>query len=705
MNKKKTPIFGDWVALLGLVGIMLVQGILLAFWLKKDTRPPQWDQSVHLMSADQYAKSAVAGNLRGLLFTTTFPGHPPYPPVAHYVMASGMTVARAMGVSPEDGATFSLQFLFLGVLAVGVYMVSGRFWGTGAGLAAAALAVFNPPVQALSHQALVDVALAAMVVFAYGCYVWSERFARLRWTLGFGLAAGIGCLVKWTFPTYLLPVVGVGAWGLLTGRHRRNILASLVLSLVVTAPWYAANLFIVVPKLTRVAGLGVQEGDPSGRTLAGWLWYSRIFWAQWGGPFILASLAGLGWGFFRRSKGTLLLILWFVFSYAIWSSVSNKDPRYLLPAAMVFPIGLSSLPVGIPALAAGTCVYLAISSLWAKPGGAWRDVPVAQSWPLSEMIEKIISLRTDRTEPSTLVLISNSAYLNGNNMTWTMKSEGLSDRLTVRTKIDRLGEFTDFVIVKTGSLGPPGSVVRQTVARKEVLSVEGWFHREFTESARWALPDGSEALLFARNPTTRVPPSLAPLLGWGGIDGEGIQLSARPSVRYPGSQRAEVRARQMNYKSVVLRDVQLDLEGFRLAMDDEGHPRLLDLRAVSILSAVWTEEDATVFLGKRVPGLKEGVVSFHGGGRVLISGRMLSVPVKAEMVLSLTKGSIEDRLDVRVRMIKVAGVSVPEVVLERFGNKTLSLAPTARRPYGIRLSGLRMGPAGENGAGALEVSP
>ncbi len=705
MNKWLDRYRGRLQVPLVLAGLLLVQGVLLWVWLKKDTRPPQWDSSVHLMTAHHYAEAAGKGSLRGLLFTPTFPGHPPYPPVAHYLMASGMGLSRAMGASSEDGAVFLLQFLSLGVLAVGSYLVAARFWGSGAGLAAAALALFAPPVQFLSHEALVDVALAAMVVFSYGCWARSDKFSRWGWSLAFGLAAGIGCLVKWTFPTYLLPVVGAGIWGLIKSRNRRHILAALALSIVVTAHWYAANLIIVVPKLTRVAGLGVQEGDPSGRTLAGWLWYARILWAQWGGPLFLGGMAGLAWGFFRRLKGTLILVLWFVFSYAVWSSVSNKDPRYLLPAAMVLPMALSSLPLGIPALAATVCAGMAISSLWAQPGGRWRDAPVAQSWPLSEMLEKALSMREERSGPSTLVLVSNHAYLNGNNLTWTVKNRGWSDRLTIRTKTDRLGEFSDFVIVKTGSLGPPGSVTRPAVAREQVLLPGGWFQRQFTESSRWALPDDSEALLFSRNHKARPVPAGASLSGWGGIDWKGIRFSAKPSARFPGAQRAEISARQMDFNSVILRDVRLDLDGLRLALDDGWQPRLLDLREVSIQSAVWNEADATALLLKRAPGLKQGDVTFQEDGRVILSGRMGPLPVLAEFELSLKKGPDEDHLEVRLRKMKVAGISVPDFFLSRFGRQRLSLGPTARRPYGIRLSGLRVAPAGKLGSGTLAVAP
>ena len=93
MEIKRTPMGRGGAALLGVAGLMLVQGIVLALWLKKDSRPPQWDPAVHLMSADHYVEAAAEGNIRGLLFTPTFPGHPPYPPAAHFVMASGMSLA------------------------------------------------------------------------------------------------------------------------------------------------------------------------------------------------------------------------------------------------------------------------------------------------------------------------------------------------------------------------------------------------------------------------------------------------------------------------------------------------------------------------------------------------------------------------------------------------------------------------------------
>ncbi|MBP9699520.1 MAG: hypothetical protein KBD85_05830, partial [Elusimicrobia bacterium] len=86
----KTPTLRQWMAPLALGGMLFIQGIVLAVWLKKDTRPPQWDPAVHLMSAQHYSDEVARGNWGALLLTPTFPGHPPYPPVAHYVMAMGM---------------------------------------------------------------------------------------------------------------------------------------------------------------------------------------------------------------------------------------------------------------------------------------------------------------------------------------------------------------------------------------------------------------------------------------------------------------------------------------------------------------------------------------------------------------------------------------------------------------------------------------
>jgi hypothetical protein len=129
----------------------------------------------------------------------------------------------------------------------------------------------------------------------------------------------------------------------------------------------------------------------------------------------------------------------------------------------------------------------------------------------------------------------------------------------------------------------------------------------------------------------------------------------------------------MTYKSIVMRDVRLDLDGLRLAMDDDGQPRLLDLREVSIQSAVWNEEDATAMLINRAPGLKQGRVTFEEGGRILLTGRIGPLSLLAEVALSLKKAEKEDRLEARLLKIKVAGVSVPGGLLARFGTHTLTL--------------------------------
>lgn len=112
MKKTRPPVRLKMGVPLVLVGMLMLQGALLAVWLKKDTRPPQWDPAVHLMTGAHYAEAAGRGDLRGLLFTPTFPGHPPYPPVAHFVMAAdGM--AHGIGIPPEDGAIFCSQLFFL----------------------------------------------------------------------------------------------------------------------------------------------------------------------------------------------------------------------------------------------------------------------------------------------------------------------------------------------------------------------------------------------------------------------------------------------------------------------------------------------------------------------------------------------------------------------------------------------------------------
>lgn len=690
-------------------GMILVQGILLGLWLRRDTRPPAWDQSVHLMSAWRYKEAAAHGNIGALLHTRTSPGHPPYPPAVHYLMGAGLSLAESLGWSVEDGAVFVSQLFFLGLLILGSYVLAAHFWGPPSGLAAAALASFAPPVQSMAHQPLADLGLVATVVFSYALWVRSDGFTRFRWSLGLGVALGVGCLTKWTFPTYILPIFGSAVYRFFRNKNARNILWAGGIAVLLVVPWYLINLPILLPKLIRVAGLGAQEGDPSGTTLAGWFWYGRSTWTFWGGPLVLGGLAGVAWGFFRRMKSAPILIAWFLISYGVWSLVSNKDPRYLAPAAVVLPIAWAALPFRLPHLGALLTALWATWAVFSSQPRPWMDRPVTESWPIEDIVHKAVSLQEERAGPSVLTLVANHEALNGPTLTWTVLKEGASPGLVVRTKLVRLGQLTEFVLVKTGSLGPAGTATDQEVAREEIFIPQGWFPRAFAEVDRWAFPDGSDAVLFQRRKGAPRSSSAVGLLGLlpdlvPNLALEGLRVSIEESRTFPGEFEVQVVADEFRLMNLFLRQVDLVLDGVQMASDDAGRLRLLGLRRVDVRSAFLTEEDASAFLSKKVPALRAGHIAFLEGNRIRVTGSYGPVPVRAEISFSLG-GSESQGTEISVELVqlRLVGVPVPVWALGPLRHRDLSLLPTGRMPYEIGLEGLRSAPATERRGRALEI--
>jgi len=682
--------------------------LLLSVWLKKDTRPPQWDQSVHLSTALRFKNALARGRIGEILRAAPSPGHPPYPPAAMLAMTAGMVVGGPLGAGAEDAAVFAAGFSALAVLALGAYLFVAPTGGPWGGVAAACLTTLAPPVLSLSRQPLVDLTLAAWVVLAYGLWRSSEGFSRYRPTVALGAAAGVGLLVKWTWPLYVLPILGAaGTTFFVRRKNKRKISLAALLAAGLPAPWYFANLAIVAPKLARVAGLGAQEGDPSASSLAGWFYYPGVLWEQWTPAWLLAGLAGLGWAFLRHRKVALSLAGWLATGLVFWSLVPNKDPRYILPAALALPLAASLLPSLFPG---GLALAAAAFSVWivGSPAGArFAAGPSEEAWPLESMAARAAALTPADHAPAVLTLIANHPHMNGNNMTWTVAKERLGDRINVRTKLDRLGQFTEFVLVKTGDLGPAPTVTKQAAAREQVMDPGGWFRGGFEEAGRWPLPDGSEGILFQRAAKS-VPLSneLGPAAMLPGLmDGlslEGFQGTLEPSVRYPGHSVCRLATERLTFGPVALGQVRLVLDGLLLAKDAAGQPRVLDLRRLELESARWSAEDADRFLAARADFLRNPRVEFLEGNRVEVQARLGFVPLGVQVEVQ-SVADPEPALRLRVVRWKVGGVPLPRVLLGPWRTRRLSLVPTGRLPFEISLDGLRTVPAEPGGRGALEV--
>jgi uncharacterized membrane protein len=657
--------------------LFLWQALLLGVWLHRDTRPLRWDDAVHASTAHDYKRALSSGNVGALLSPTPRPGHPIYPPVVHFGMVVALFAADVTGVDPEDAATF-LNALFLALIALGAFFLAGLWWGREAGLAAAFIAGLVPAFVLQSRVIIVDVALAAFAVWTYALWALSGRFSDGRSSLWLAGAFALGCLTKWSFPFYVLPVLADGVLALRRGAEaRRNALRAAGLAALLLLPWYGLNIFKALPRVMRSAGQGGGEGDPDVWSLASWLWYPRVaLWqVTWVGA--AAALAGLVFLFRRRLAGRRPLLLWLLCGYVFWSLVSNKNDRYFLPVLPALALAAAALPKRAPwALAGAAVVFSGWLTLRAEP-------PRAETWPLEEIAREAAARRDKDAPLSVLTVLANHGHLNGNNMRWTVEKLDLDGKIRPRAKLSPFGQFTEFVVLKTGNLGPDYAIARQTAAREEALKPGGWFLKCFEEVRRWPLPDGSEAALYRRRDVVpaeaAVPPAEALPALLAGAEFEGLQVSEEH-----GALRA--RAASVSLKGLRLEDVAVEAEGFRAVRPDGGGARLLALRRARVVSAAVDEATLLEFLKVKAKNLKDAEVSILPDGRIEVSGR-LGVPLSAALRLAYSE-SPAPRLTARIESLRVAGAPLPLFLLGRKRVVSAPLAAHAGMPFDVALDGL-----------------
>ena len=171
-----------------------------------------------------------------------------YPPLVHLTAAAFYV---PFGISMDVAAMSNSLFLVLFLLAV--YGLGEKLAGPWVGLLSALIVSTFPIVFSMSRYLYVDFALTAMVALNICLLLRSDRFRHQGYALLYGVSLGLGMLTKWTFVTFTVApfLVMVArsdvlrpAWRALPPNNwnLRRLLASGLLSLVVTALWFVPNI-------------------------------------------------------------------------------------------------------------------------------------------------------------------------------------------------------------------------------------------------------------------------------------------------------------------------------------------------------------------------------------------------------------------------------------------------------------------------------
>ncbi|HEX4048525.1 MAG TPA: hypothetical protein VH309_11850 [Elusimicrobiota bacterium] len=688
------------LSLLGLAGFLAVQALLLRHYVRVDTRPPSWDQATHMEIALDYREALGAGRWGDAWFLAPKPGMPPFPPAYHLLL-------RGAFDSPDPAhAALWLNWFYMAVLAVSLFGICWRFLPDSRALAATLAFCAAPGLQDLVTTQLVDLAVVAWVAAGYWALLESEGFTGWAASLAFGAVYAVGMMHKWTYFSYMLPAYLIAARALGDRRARLQVLAAAGLSLALFAPWYWSHAALLPSRLMQAST------D-----------FSVPFWKDgaWA-EYLKQSIGGLGpllWAlgfismlapqFTRRREYGWVLAYWVVFSYVFWTLVPNRQLRFLLPG--LAPLGLFMAATWPRTLTWGVAAFqlvamvnfffgavgpLTVSMPFVPLTFFVNKPPAREDWKIEEILRRIEAERDPSRPITNVTLVANDAYFNAPTFHWIQRRLELP-HARMRGVNKRLCELSEFVLLKSGRLGPEGVIDGLPEAAKAIADPDGWFRQAYEELARWPLPDGSAAVLY-RQRRGLPAPILQHRMAYeafsvGDVKGTGLKVDLGAwDPRVSAWSRARLTADQVTVRGLKVKGVTADLDDLSLttlshndiAEYDWNDMRLMRLDRVKVDGLEIDAADLKAFLESRVPGLELSSLTLDG--TVKAAGTLYGRPVSAEAALRLDGPG--RRLKVAVLSASYLGTPVPAALFRPIKELNLSLNPNPETPFYIDLPGL-----------------
>jgi 4-amino-4-deoxy-L-arabinose transferase-like glycosyltransferase len=318
-NQKKT----SRLARIGLICLILILVGINVFWLLT-SYVPYVNQDWVLVHPLKMHRLIEDGQLARIASVSNY-----YPPFTPFVTA--ISTFYLFGASDFSSLlSFNIFFVILLLSVYGIGKVLHNEW---VGLFAAAIAGLMPIINNMSRTYNWDFPLGAMVCLSIYLLLRSEDFSSRKYSLLFGVSAGLGLLTKWSFFCF---VIGPAVYALYRGMRykRRYVLVnsglSALIGLAIACVWYVPNISISTDLVTNV--------------VANWNslpWYGYIFFlqAQMLVPMAIAGIFSFFYYCLRCKNWTIFW--WIIIPYIILSMITSKMPRYTLPYLPAFAIAIS----------------------------------------------------------------------------------------------------------------------------------------------------------------------------------------------------------------------------------------------------------------------------------------------------------------------------------------------------------------------------
>lgn len=339
--------------------LILLHASANAVWFARHTESPlgnTWGFDVrwHLANAfifkglliEAYAEGGISSLLSALAeafnvtgFGTIFP--PTWPRLTYLVAVPFSWIFGDVGAGVQASSSFWLALLILFT-----YLLGAAIQDKLTGVIAATLVSIYPCFFGLSRGFGLDLPLAAMVAITCYCLLRSEDFSRRGWSIGCGMALGLGVLTKPQIAIFVFPVVGaMVVVRLVTHRtvelRKRTAHLCLALLLAVGLTFvYLKGSYSLILRATLwpflhsdATSQGAEAAVP---VLSGMSFYLGSAIDCITPLFFLVFLASVPFALKNKNLGFRVeLLVWLLGSFMLLSLMRHQLQRFFFPA---FPV-------------------------------------------------------------------------------------------------------------------------------------------------------------------------------------------------------------------------------------------------------------------------------------------------------------------------------------------------------------------------------
>ncbi|MFH1379012.1 MAG: glycosyltransferase family 39 protein [bacterium] len=689
-----------------LIGLFIVLLIINVVWIKLDLRPPAWDQSTHFLLGYEYLHAFREFNIWKILTVSNF-----YPPLYH------ISLVPFIATAPSVDSAVMVNFVYLAIALGSLYALGSLIFNENVGLLAAVLLGLFPFIQVMTRECMIDLALTAWVCLSMLLLIRSRYFMSSKYSFFFTCAAAAGMLTKWNFIFYISIPLLVCMYRA-RPDHKRKAWLSILGIAILSSPWYLVNAAQIIRKGMRYVAIGGVEGDPRIFTMSSLLWYPLSLGEQ---IFIPAMLIFL-WAFIllimKPQKGKWLLLLWTCVPAGIHTLMSNKDIRYTLPVlpavALIIAVWLlrdGQKPYAKKLWITSFLVILSLETIhasFAVPGCIPRtsffvlhknqvmfnpQPYQSDTWKHKEICDQLTAeISEDEQRPVNVTVVANHPYVHGASLRTYARIHQLPLVFNGYTK--RLGEFTDFIIFKTGNRGPAFTLGKINQAAEAIGDPRSQVNRNFKLFSSIPLPDGSYAALYKRSVTPYAGPLATQMeLHFNSIKYKKfeaaqvnlyIESDSLESAQKGDFKRLHLSSNSLQYKGLLLHDLAVNFDHITIDL-----PVLLEQKEVFFLnvdnielSVRLKEESLISYIQQKCRCLKNLTIRMNED-KIVCRARGYGIPIS--FVLRSGIDARREYLWTELSKLKIMHIPIPSIVYAALINREFSLMPGHELPFRLGL--------------------